>query len=78
MVISEGITVSALYTKKKGVSPMDWLEDVRLAHSAHGSSSIHLAQCFFKHSHVCVMRHLSISALALLTCPLLSRCTTDA
>jgi hypothetical protein len=45
-----GITASAPYTKKKGISPVALLEDVRLAHSAHGSSSIHLAPCFFKQS----------------------------
>jgi hypothetical protein len=32
---------SAPYTKKKGVSPVARLGDVRLPHSAHGSSSIH-------------------------------------
>jgi hypothetical protein len=41
---------SALYTKKKGVSPVARLGDVRLAHNTHGSSSIHLAPCFFKQS----------------------------
>jgi hypothetical protein len=43
-----GITASAPYTKKKDFSPVAWLEDVRLGHSAHRSSSIHLATCFFK------------------------------
>jgi hypothetical protein len=33
---------------KKGVSPVARLEDVRLVHSAHGSSSIYLAPSFFK------------------------------
>jgi hypothetical protein len=28
-----GITASAPYTKKKDVSPVDWFEDVQLAHS---------------------------------------------
>jgi hypothetical protein len=49
-MISGVITVSATYTKKKGVSLMARLEDVQLAHSAHRSSSIHLAPCFFKQS----------------------------
>jgi hypothetical protein len=43
-----GTTALAPYTKKKGVSPVAWLEDVQLAHSTHRSSSIHLALCFFK------------------------------
>jgi hypothetical protein len=47
MVTSGGIIALAPYTKKKGVSPVALLEDVRLAHSAYGSSSIHLAPCFF-------------------------------
>jgi hypothetical protein len=49
-VISRGIIALAPYTKKNGISPMARLEDVRLAHSAHRSSSIHLAPCFFKES----------------------------
>jgi hypothetical protein len=48
MVTSRGITTSASYTKKKCVSPMARLEDVRFAHSVHKSSSIHLAPCYFK------------------------------
>jgi hypothetical protein len=48
MVTSGGITTSAPYTKKKGVSPVALLEDARLAHNVHGSSSIHLVPCFFK------------------------------
>jgi hypothetical protein len=47
MVTSRGITTSTSYTKKKGVSPVAQFEDVWLAHSMHGSSSIHLAPCFF-------------------------------
>jgi hypothetical protein len=43
-------TASAPYTKKKGVSPVAQLGDVRLPHSAHGSSSIHFLPCFFKPS----------------------------
>jgi hypothetical protein len=43
-----GITASAKYTKKKAISPVALLEDVCLAHSAHRSSSIHLAPRFFK------------------------------
>jgi hypothetical protein len=50
MVTSGGITTSAPYTKKKDVSLVALLEDVQLAHSAYGSSSIHLAPCFFKQS----------------------------
>jgi hypothetical protein len=50
MVISGGTTSSAPKTKKKDVSPMAWLEDVRFTHSAHKSSSIHLAPCFFRQS----------------------------
>jgi hypothetical protein len=50
MVISEGRTTPAPYTKKKGVSPMARLGDVQLADSAHESSSIHLEPCFFKQS----------------------------
>jgi hypothetical protein len=50
MVISGGITASAPYTKKKGVSPVAQLKDVWLAHSVHESSSIHLAPYFFKQS----------------------------
>jgi hypothetical protein len=46
----QGMTTSAPYTKKKDVSPMARLGDVRLAHNTHGSSSIHLAPCFFKQS----------------------------
>jgi hypothetical protein len=50
MVISGGgIIASAPYTKKKGVSPVAWL-DVWWTHSAHGSSSIHLAPSIFKQS----------------------------
>jgi hypothetical protein len=45
-----GVTASAPYTKKKDISPVALLEDVRLAHSAHESLSIHLAPCFFKQS----------------------------
>jgi hypothetical protein len=45
-----GITALAPYTKKKGVSLVTQLEDVRLTHTAHESSSIHLAPCFFKQS----------------------------
>jgi hypothetical protein len=41
MVTSGGRTASTLYTKKKGVSPVSRLSDVRLTHSAHRSSSIH-------------------------------------
>jgi hypothetical protein len=48
MVISGGITTTPPYTKRKGVAPMARLEDVLFPHSAHGSSSIHLAPCFFK------------------------------
>jgi hypothetical protein len=66
-----GVIASAPYTKKKGVSPMALFEDVRLAHSVHKISSIHLAPCFFKKSKVRVLRPLRISALGLLTCPLL-------
>jgi hypothetical protein len=66
-----GDNIFGPYTKKKGVSPMARLEDGRLAHSAHGSSSIHLAPCFFKQSKVCVLRPVRISTLALSTCPLL-------
>jgi hypothetical protein len=43
-----GDNIFGPYTKKKGISPMPRLEDGRLAHSAHRSSSIHLAPCFFK------------------------------
>jgi hypothetical protein len=43
MVTSGGIIASAPYNKKKCVSPVARLEDVRLDHSAHGSSSIPLA-----------------------------------
>jgi hypothetical protein len=50
MVISGGRTALASYTNKKGVSPMAQLGDVRLAQSAHGTSSIHLAPCFSKQS----------------------------
>jgi hypothetical protein len=45
-----GGMVSTPYTKKKGVSPVARLEDVWLVHSAHRSSSICLAPCFFKQS----------------------------
>jgi hypothetical protein len=45
-----GVTASTPYTKKKGISPVARLEDVRLAHSARGSSSINLVPCFFKES----------------------------
>jgi hypothetical protein len=45
-----GRTASAPYTMKKGVSPVARLGDVRLPHSAHGSSSIHFLPCFFKPS----------------------------
>jgi hypothetical protein len=48
MVTSGGRTASAPYTMKKGVSPVARLGDVRLPHSAHGSSSIYLLPCFFK------------------------------
>jgi hypothetical protein len=41
MVTSEGRMSSSPYTKKKGVSPIAQLGDVRLSHSTHGSSSIH-------------------------------------
>jgi hypothetical protein len=50
IMATTGITASALYTKKKGVSPVDQLGDVRLANSTHKNSSIHLAPCFFKQS----------------------------
>jgi hypothetical protein len=40
----------APYTKKKGVSLVARLGDVRLPHNAHGSSSIHFLPCFFKPS----------------------------
>jgi hypothetical protein len=50
MVTYEEIMTSTPYTKKKGVSPMARLEDVRLAHSAHKNSLIHLVPCFFKQS----------------------------
>jgi hypothetical protein len=50
MVISREITASTPYTKKKGIFPVARLEDVRLVRSAHRSSSIHLAPCFFKQS----------------------------
>jgi hypothetical protein len=43
-----GMMTSAPYTKKKGISLVAQLSDVQLAHNAHGSSSIHLAPCFFK------------------------------
>jgi hypothetical protein len=36
MVISRGIIASASYPRKKGISLMAWLENVWLAHSAHG------------------------------------------
>jgi hypothetical protein len=48
MVIFGGRMASAPYNKKKGVSLVAQLGDVQLAHSMHGSSSIHLALCFFK------------------------------
>jgi hypothetical protein len=35
MVISRRITASTLDTKKKGISPVARLEDVRLGHSVH-------------------------------------------
>jgi hypothetical protein len=41
------ITASAPYTKKKGISLVAQFEGVRLAHSAHESSSIHLSPSFF-------------------------------
>jgi hypothetical protein len=50
MVISGERTASAPYTMKKGVSPVARLGQVRLPHSAHGSSSIHFLPCFFKPS----------------------------
>jgi hypothetical protein len=50
MVTSEGRTTSTPYTMKKGVSPVARLGEVRLPHSAHGSSSIHFLPCFFKSS----------------------------
>jgi hypothetical protein len=50
MVTSWGMIASSPYTKKKDISPVAQLEDVRLAHSAHGSSSIHLVPSFFKQS----------------------------
>jgi hypothetical protein len=43
MVTSRGIIASAPCTTKKGISLVAWLEDVWLAHSLHGSSSIHMA-----------------------------------
>jgi hypothetical protein len=45
-----GRTASAPYTKKKGVSPVARLGDVRLPHSMHESSLIHFLPCFFKSS----------------------------
>jgi hypothetical protein len=77
MVISKGTMASASYTKKKGVSPMAQLGDVQLALNTHGNSSIHLAPRFFMQSWVHVLSPLSISAFALLTCPLLSGCAID-
>jgi hypothetical protein len=50
MVTSEGRMASAPYTKKKGVSPVARLGDIRLPYSAHKSSSIHFLPCFFKPS----------------------------
>jgi hypothetical protein len=41
MVTSGGRTASTPYIEKKGVSPVARLGEVRLAHSAHGSSSTH-------------------------------------
>jgi hypothetical protein len=50
MVTSEGRTASAPYTMKKGVSPVARMGEIRLPHSAHGSSSIHFLPFFFKPS----------------------------
>jgi hypothetical protein len=50
MVTSGGRTALAPYTMKKGVSPVAQLGEVRLPHSAHGSSSIYFLSCFFKPS----------------------------
>jgi hypothetical protein len=50
MVTFEGRTASAPYIMKKDVSPVARLGDVRLPHSAHGSSSIHFLPRFFNPS----------------------------
>jgi hypothetical protein len=68
MVTSEGKTASAPYTKKKGVSPvLARLGEVRLPHSAHGSSSTHFFAMALQAIVCASLKTLSISALALST-----------
>jgi hypothetical protein len=50
MVISGGDNNFSPIHQKERRLPVAQLEDVWLAHNAHGSSSIHLASCFFKQS----------------------------
>jgi hypothetical protein len=65
-------TASVPWTKKKGVSLVARLGEVRLPHSAHGSSSTHFSMLL----QVIIgagLETLRISALALSTWSLLSR-----
>jgi hypothetical protein len=50
MVTFEGRTALAPYHKKKDVSPVAQLGEVRFPHTAHRSSSTHFLPCFFKPS----------------------------